>query len=548
MDRAWALLGVCMSNPFPALEGAAFVLPDGRALFSDVDLLLDARPAGLVGRNGVGKSVLARLLAGQLRPSAGRRVCAGSVHYLPQQIVPAADATVAQVAGVQERLAALARIEAGSVAAADFESVGDGWDLRQRLAALLDQHGLGHLQAQTPATRLSGGELTRVALLGAWLSAADCLVLDEPSNHLDRTQRAALRAQLRSWPRGLLVVSHDRELLQVMQRIVELSPSGLRDYPGGYDVFATRRAREQQLAADELAQRKLERRRGEAELRAQREKLAQRQSRGRREGREANQAPILLGGLKQRSEATAGKLLRQHEARRHALEAQVGAAAQQVAQEAAIALFAPLRSAAAQRRVAVLENLRLPFGAAGGRLLDLIVTGTQRIGVVGDNGSGKSTLLKVLAGLIAPLDGVCAVPVPCAYLGQRLESLDAALSPLQQLLDANPDAGEAVLRTRLALLGLDSAAVERPAATLSGGERLKAALALALYRRDPAQLLLLDEPGNHLDLPSLQALEQMLAQYRGALLVVSHDAVFLDRLRLDTRLSVTADGWTLEDW
>lgn len=537
-----------MTTASLTLEGVSFLLPDGRALFTALDAQFDLRPTGLVGRNGAGKSVLAQILAGQRRPAAGRCLRSGVVHYVPQQVLPAPGATIAEVAGVAPVFAALARIEAGGVAATDFDVVGDRWDIRERFAAALQAQQLGHLAPLQPAADASGGELTRVALLGAWLADADFLILDEPSNHLDIVQRRRLRDALQAWSKGLIVVSHDRALLEPMQRIVELSPSGLRDYGGGYTFYAQARADEQAVALEELARRKQERRRGEAQMRAQREALARRGARDTRQARTANQAPILLGRRKRQAEVSAGKALRQQAERGERLDAAVAAAAQRIDEAAPVALFAPLPSSAGQRKVAQLEGMSLPHGIAGGHRLDLIVTGRQRIGVTGANGSGKSTLLKLLAGLIEPARGRCVVHVPRAYLGQRLEALDPEASPLAHLLAADPAATQTQVRTRLALLGLSSDAINVPSAQLSGGERLKTALAGALYRAEPAELLLLDEPTNHLDLAALEAIEQMLGQYRGALVVVSHDATFLDRLALDTRLEPCADGWRSGGW
>ena len=190
-----------MTTPSLTLEGVTHVLPDGRTLFSDLCEQFDARPTGLVGRNGAGKTVLARILAGELQPTAGRCVGSGRVHYLAQQVA-APEATVADLAGMRETLEALAHIEAGSCAPEDFEAVGERWDVRQRLQHELERNGLGHLDAATPAAALSGGEAMRVALIGALLSEADFLILDEPSNHLDRPNRQALIEQLRRWPRG----------------------------------------------------------------------------------------------------------------------------------------------------------------------------------------------------------------------------------------------------------------------------------------------------------------------------------------------------------
>jgi ATPase subunit of ABC transporter with duplicated ATPase domains len=534
-----------MTSPLLALERVAFVLPDGRPLFTDLDVQLDHRRTGLVGRNGVGKSVLARILAGDLVPTGGQCLRAGSVHYLPQQIVAAHGASVAAVAGVQPVLDALARIEAGSVDGADFDLVAERWDMRERIHSGLIECGLGELRADSPAASLSGGELTRVALLAARLGEADYLVLDEPSNHLDREQRGALLHQLGQWPRGLLVVSHDRELLESMERILELTPGGLRDYAGGYSLYAQERAMQQQQAERELARVKVERRRGETRMREQRERQQRRQSRDSRQARDANQARILLGNLKQWSQASAGKLQHRHADLSAKLADDVQQAARHVESETGVALFAPMPPAASQRRAVRLEQLLLPFGAVAAHPLDLDIGGCQRIGLVGANGSGKSTLLKLLAGSVAPAGGRCEVNVPTAYLDQQLETLAADATPLQSLSQANPSAEQAELRTRLALLGLPAEAVLTPNHRLSGGQRLKVALACAVYRTQPAELLLLDEPTNHLDLASVEALELMLLRYPGAMVVVSHDEAFLQRLALDARLEARPKGWQL---
>ncbi|HEX5345456.1 MAG TPA: ATP-binding cassette domain-containing protein, partial [Duganella sp.] len=189
----------------------------------------------------------------------------------------------------------------------------------------------------------------------------------------------------------------------------------------------------------------------------------------------------------------------------------------------------------------------LPYAPPATRNISLAVTGQQRIGVTGPNGCGKSTLLRLLAGQLAPLSGRCAVSTRTAYLDQQLTHLTPQRSAIQHLLDANCEAGESALRTHLAQMGLDALLAAAPVESLSGGERLKVALACALYAHPPAQLLLLDEPSNHLDLASLEALEAMLRQYQGALMVVSHDETFMQALHLTHRLHADAEGWRLSE-
>lgn len=537
-----------MTNPWLALESVSYVLPDGRTLFSDLNETFDQRRTALVGRNGAGKSVLARMLAGQVPPTTGRCLRSGSAHYLAQQASPPADATVASLAGVQHTLEALARIEAGSSDPADFDAVGDRWNIRQGLRGELERHGLGHLDAHAPASTLSGGEAVRMALIGALLSDADFLILDEPSNHLDRRHRLALIEQLRHWPRGLLVVSHDRQLLETMERIVELSSWGLRSHGGNYGFYAAANAHERQNALHQLEQRKRERQREEQAMREQSERQARRQARGNREGKQANQARILLDRQKERSEGSAGRQRQRQAMAQQALALRVREAAQRVEHDAPISLHALPVAPAAQRRVLQLEAVALPYVPAATRHIDLVLSGPQRLGVVGPNGRGKSTLLKVLAGLLDPLAGLCKTPPGAVYLDQRLAQLDPRRTVLEQLQAAHRTASEGDLRMRLAQLDLDAQKIVIPSGSLSGGERLKAALACVLYADPPPPLLLLDEPSNHLDLPSAHALETMLRSYQGALVVVSHDDAFLHQLALTDRLLATGQGWRLEPW
>ena len=534
------------TSSYLALEGVSYVLPNGQLLFSDLTERFDQRRTALVGRNGSGKTVLAHILAGLIAPTHGQVVRSGNVqrvHYLAQHITPTAGATVADLAGVRGTLDALARIAAGSTSPADFDAVGDDWDMAQGLRSALDAQDLQHANADTLVSSLSGGEAMRVALLGAQLSGADFLILDEPSNHLDQAARKALADWLQQWTGGLLVISHDRQLLAGMERIVELSPLGLRSYGGNYAFYAQAKAQEQQSAMADLDRAKQDRRRAAQSMREQRERQEKRQTRAAKGAKQANQAKILLDRQKERSDQSMGKLHRQQADAQAALSQRVRDAAAQVAEDVHIHLHAPASTGIAQRVVAELDQVQLPWVHTSAGHINLQITGQQRIGLLGPNGCGKSTLLKVIAGRLPPVSGICRVTPQIAYLDQALDSLNGQTSALQQLQAVNRSQTEGELRMRLAQLGLDAEKVVAPSGTLSGGERLKAALACVLYADAPPQLLLLDEPSNHLDLPSLQALEQLLAHYQGALVVVSHDTAFLQALGLTDFLVAGAEGW-----
>lgn len=541
-----ASLEFIMTTTHLTLQGVSYVLPDGRLLFTDLHQQFDTQPTGLVGRNGAGKTVLAHILAGLLEPTTGVCQRPSRVHYLAQQVAVPKTASVAALAGIQPTLEALARIEAGSTAMEDFAAVEERWDMPQRFRHALERNGLDHLEATTPASVLSGGEAMRVALMGAMLSNADFLILDEPSNHLDRPSRQALIEQLQRWSRGLIVVSHDRQLLDTLERIVELAPTGLRSYGGNYTFYAEAKAHEQQSAIDQLNRHKLERQRQERAMRKQRERQEKRQARGNRQGKEANQARVILDGQQERSQNALGALRQQHTASREQLNQQVREAARHVESAAHITLHELPIPQVAQRRLVTLENAELPFVTGATRYISLLLQGRQRLGIVGSNGCGKSTLLRMLAGQIEAVSGTCKVTAESAYLDQRLANLEPHKTLLEQLQETNRSTTEGTLRMRLAQLGLDAQKITQPSGHLSGGERLKGALACILYADSPPSLLLLDEPSNHLDLPSAQALETLLRSYQGALVVVSHDDAFLDELALTDRLKATRQGWCLE--
>ncbi|WXL26733.1 ABC-F family ATP-binding cassette domain-containing protein [Ectopseudomonas mendocina] len=537
-----------MTSTYLTLESVSYVLPTGRTLFSNLNAQFDERLTGLVGRNGIGKSVLAKILAGLLPPSAGCCVRAGSVYYLPQQIVRAEGMTVASLTGQLPVLEAIQRIEAGSVSALDFDAVGECWDIRTRLQQALQQRGLGHLALDTPVSQISGGEAMRVALLGAEISRADYLILDEPSNHLDRLNRTLLIEHIQTWPRGMLVVSHDRELLGGVERIVELSTLGLNSYGGNYDFYVQSRAQQQQSVLERLDQHKREQKREEQNMRKQLERQERRNARGKRTGAVSNQAKILLGQQKGRSEQSSGRLQLQQAALRELRSQEISDIRQQVDEDSVVVMRATSQVRNHTNRQIARVTGQLPYVSADARYVDLTLTLQHRVGVVGPNGCGKTTLLKVLVGQRQLVSGYSDVRVVSAYLDQMVSTLEPHESVLQQLRSANRATPESELRTRLAQLGLDAQKISVPSHQLSGGERIKAALACALYVETPAELLLLDEPSNHLDLPSVHALEEMLCSYQGAMQVVSHDDAFMQRLRLSHRLSVADGGWEMEQW
>jgi ATPase subunit of ABC transporter with duplicated ATPase domains len=466
------------------------------------------------------------------------------VIYVAQSITVAPGETVADLTGTAVILAALERMVRGAARIEDLELIDDRWDLAERLRSALDGAGLAQLSFDTPADQLSGGQLARVAIIGALLAAPPLLVLDEPTNHLDSDGRAWLLRVLDAWRGGLVVVSHDRQLLNAMARIIELSPLGVNVYGGNYDAYRLQRDAEQQAASATLDHARLERSRERRRLQKDHDSLQRNAARSRKQAETANVDRFTKARWKGAATEIVSTVRSAHWQHKHELDAQVRQAYERVEDETPTLLALPASAVPNGRQVLSLVDAQLPWLPS--TCLNVHLAGPVRVAVRGPNGCGKSSLLKVLAGQRQVVAGECSVSLPCAYIDQHLTLLDDQRSIVEQLNLLDTPLAEAELRTRLALLQLDALRVTQPTGQLSGGERLKAAMAIALWREMPAQLLLLDEPTNHLDLESVMAFEHALQGFTGAMLVVSHDAAFLQSIKPTHFLDWHPTGWSLE--
>ena len=520
------------------LDRVAARTPDGSTLFSDLSLAFGRERTGLVGRNGTGKTTLLRLIAGLAEPADGVVSRSGAVAWLEQRTALAPGETVGQTLGVAEALAVVARVVAGNGTPYDLDAA--DWTLETRLGEALSDVGLFGLDLSRETASLSGGEQTRLRLAALLLDPPDLLLLDEPTNHLDREGRDRIADVLARWPGGVVTVSHDRSLLRRMDRIVELSGLGAAVYGGGYDFYAERKAAERAGAERDLDV--AERAAGRIAREGQKavEKKARRDRAGRAFALKKSEPKILLGAMAERAENSGARENRLAERRAEAAEADLATARERVERVRALDIPMPPTGLAMGRTVLELEAA--VWDAPDARRIvgpvSLKLTGPERMAITGANGAGKSTLLKLMAGRLTPTSGRVARPVDAALLDQ-----DATLlRPDETLVEAyrriNPEATPNDAHAALARFLFRNTAALRSAGTLSGGERLRAALACVTGGAKPAQLLILDEPTNHLDLESIAAVEAALRGYDGALIVVSHDPDFLDAVGIGRTLAL----------
>ncbi|EOX7390289.1 ABC-F family ATP-binding cassette domain-containing protein [Enterobacter roggenkampii] len=515
--------------------------PTGDTLFGPLNLSLEPSLCALVGRNGSGKTRLLRLLAGLDEPATGHIERFGSHAWVAQQHVISSQTTLAELLGYDAIFAARKRIDSGDYQPDDLALLDGYWDIAERLSEAFINAKLPPFDPDKPAGELSGGERIRALLCGAFTAEADFMLLDEPTNHLDRQGRAWFYDQLSRYQGGVLVASHDRELLAQVPRILELSASGLRSYGGNYADYQAQRDAEQQAARAALEHAATERKRTRARMQKEHDDSQRRSAKTLRTVDTLNIASFERVKYKGAAKERIGSWKKQHSEQNEALNAAVNKARERVEDDNPVMFTLPGSQVPEGKQVLVLEDLVLPHVPVPP--LTWRMDGPMRVALKGPNGCGKSTLLKTILGEMAPRSGTCKVSVSCAYLDQHLSRLDLSQSVMTHLNLSHTPLEEGVLRTRLAQLQLGADKVMLPLAALSGGERLKAALACVLWRAEATQLLLLDEPTNHLDLASVQAIEAALAGFPGALLVVSHDEAFLSGLTLTHELVWEEAGW-----
>jgi len=506
----------------------SFAWRDGTPVFEDLDVAFGPGRTGLVGVNGSGKSTLLKLIAGELTPADGIVRVAGEVGYLPQNVTLDTRLRVDEALDIAARRAALHAIEAGDVAEEHFETVGDDWDVEERALATLGELGLGHIELDRTVGELSGGESVLLRLAALLLRRPDVLLLDEPTNNLDLYARRRLYAAVSSWSGVMVVVSHDRELLDLVDQIADLRAGEVTWYGGNFSAYEESLATEQEAAERMVRVAESDLRKQKRELADAQVKLARRKRYGQKMTDQKREPKIVMGARKRAAQESAGKHRIMHEERLADAKERLDDAVEAVRDDDEIRVDLPHTAVPPGRTVLTLLDLELAYGAhvAGG--LDL--RGPERIALIGRNGAGKTTLLRTIAGELAPVSGEAHAHVPLRFLPQRLDVLDGELSVAENVARFAPGATNNRIRARLARFLFRGAKADQKAATLSGGERFRATLAALMLAEPAPQLLMLDEPTNNLDMASVRQLTTALESYEGALIVASHDLPFLESI------------------
>ncbi|PCG14304.1 MAG: ABC transporter ATP-binding protein [Sphingomonas sp.] len=513
------------------LDSASFCTPDGKPLVEGLTLAFGHERTGLVGRNGSGKTTLLNIMAGVAEPLSGGILRSGKIGVLDQAWT---DSSISVAAGLGvahdlNRLERLARGEGSAQDAADAD-----WTLEARVHAALRDCGLDAAMLTRRIDTLSGGERTRLAIARATLTEPDLLLMDEPTNNLDAEGRALIGALIARWRGGIVVASHDRMLLEEVDRIVTISPIGAETFGGGWSAYIAARDAALALAAAELERADQEVRSVGRAVQQQRERKARRDKAGRAWRAKGIDDKMFLDAEKGRAERSAS---RDHHLADRLLKdvaAERDAARRRVEVLTPISMVLPPSHLPADRRLVAFDGVMLNrdrraiFGP-----LSFEVRGPERVALVGRNGAGKTSVIDLIRGVLLPSAGtVWTVESGIALLDQHVGLLERTENIIANYRRLHPHDSEQEARAALARFGFRNRTVEQSVATLSGGERLRAGLACTMSGANTPQLLLLDEPTNHLDADAIEALEAALQSYDGAIILASHDTAFLNAVKV----------------
>lgn len=511
--------------------------PDGDCLFADFSATYFQGLHGIIGPNGAGKTTFLRMIAGEVLPTSGHISRPDSIGFY-SQILPS-QKTLAELFGFARQFLLMEKANQGTATLQELSEI--DWLTPQIFETAMQDAGLNNISHTRTLQSLSGGEQVKVQLAALFLRQPVLLLLDEPGNNLDTSGKDYLLSKLHMSRSIVLMTSHDRQLLDRVQTVTEIRGSKARFFPLSFSDVCLEQNRERKQAEKALTQSEHALELAKQENRRAEERQKKRNKQGKAARTNAGVPKMALDRAKGRAEHSTGKINRRINAR---FEQHVEAhdkARQHLNRILPLNFHLPASGVAPGKTILRAKSLS---GGTNNIIehFNLIITGPERIALLGDNGAGKTTLLSLLSKKELPSSGSVELFVRCAMLDQHVSLLNGKTTILENFRRLNPTENDNACYAALARLGFRNKAAELIVADLSGGEKIRAGLACTLASPSPVGLLILDEPTNHLDLDAINALETGLISYDGALIAVSHDQAFLEKININRTLMLPQHG------
>ena len=560
-----------------SIQQISYIHPDKEVLFSDLNFAISkGQKLGLVGNNGCGKSTLLQIIAGQLSPSSGVIVRPDDLYYIPQHFGQYDSLTIAQALRIERKQQALHAILSGDASNENFVVLDDDWNIEERSIAALDLWGLGQFTLSYPMNLLSGGEKTRVFLAGMDIHHPPVILMDEPTNHLDSSGRQRLYDWVEKCRSTLLVVSHDRTLLNLLPEICELEKHQINYYGGNYEFY-----KEQKTLMQEALQQRIEEK--EKALRIARkvaretaERRDKQNVRGEKNHIKKGVPRIVLNALQGKSEKSTSKLNSTHQEKAEKLTDERNQLRSSLSPTAT--LKTDFNSSSLHTGKILVTVKEVNFGYHPNSInshiqmnneANLADTGNHpspdsndiqdnsdfkqqlwqtpisfqlksgdRLRIEGANGSGKTTLLKLITGQFQPQEGnLTRMEFTYVYLNQEYSIIDNRNSILEQAYAFNNrNLPEHEIKTILNRYLFPASEWDKSCRKLSGGEKMRLAFCCLMISNNTPDIFILDEPTNNLDIQSIEIITATIKNYTGTVIVISHDDYFIQEIGIEQRI------------
>lgn len=525
------------------LQNVSYIHPNKDLLFTNIDLILNNHEkAALIGNNGIGKSTLLKIVAGALTISDGQLEVGAKPYYIPQVFGQYNHLTIAQALRVDDKLNALSEILNGIVTEENYALLDDDWTIEDRCYEGLKRWQLPDLKLDQSMESLSGGEKTKVFLAGLFIHQSDLILMDEPSNHLDSTGRQLLYEFIQSTSSTLLVISHDRTLINLLNKVCELSTQGIAVYGGNYDFYNEQRQLQKNALLQDVHSKEKALRKAKEKEREVLERQHKQDSRAKRDVGKAGLPKIVANTWKNSAENSTSKMKSVHAERTSGLSLELKELRTSLPDIDKMKFGFDNSSLHKGKILFKAEDINLAYHkqSVWRKNLSLQLVSGERVVIKGTNGSGKTTLIKVVLGDIEPQNGTFyRADNKLIYIDQDYSLIDNLLSVYEQAQSFNSTALlEHEVKVRLNRFLFTKDDWDKACSTLSGGERMRLILCCLTISNQSPDMIILDEPTNNLDIQNIEILTSAINEYQGTLIVVSHDEYFLEQINIERVISL----------